>query len=282
MLRTLQDLAVPDAAGFKPPAIAGAQRLDWGDTMRVVSGLRRIVCENETDTPLPLRLVHALFVAGMLGKATFDKVRGQRIDELIETLVTAAPLETAQSLDEIPAPSGLAKTQFRLIVAQYAVRDVQERRGIRYRMGKALAGFRLARGKGRTPTMRKDLRPVSFGDIEETFAGEDAEIDRLFERYFDVKLSGMGFCGLACYGWDVVEGFANLALLYPVAMYVARWVARGRGADSVEVGHVERALAIVDPHHGRSGAMAMGNFRRRVGWLAERGELAKLVGWYGR
>ena len=282
MLRALQELAVPDAAGFKPPAVAGAQRLDWADTMRIVSGLRRIVCENETDTPLPLRLVHALFVAGMLGKATFDKVRGDRIDELIDTLATAAPLETAQSLDDIPEPSGLAKMQFRVIVAQYGVRDVQEQRGIRYRLGKALAGYRLARGKGRTPAMQKDLGRVSFADIEQTFAGEDPDIDRLFERYFDVKLSGMGFCGLGCYGWDVVEGFVNLVLLYPVAMFVARWSARSRGADSVEVTDVERALAIVDPHHGRSPAMAMGNFRRRVRWLIEKEDLGKLVGWYGK
>jgi lysine-N-methylase len=282
MLRKLQDLAVPDAAGFKPPTIAGTQRLDWGDTMRIVSGLRRIVCENEADTPLPLRLVHALFVAGMLGKATFDKVRGERIDDLVETLATAAPLETAQSLDDGAEPSGLAKTQFRLIVAQYGVRDVQENRGIGYRLGKALAGFRLARGKGRTPAMQRDLPRVGFADLEETFAGADEEIDGLWERYFDVRLSGMGFCGLGCYRWDVVEGFVSLVLLYPVTMYLARWVALGRGSDSVSVEDVRRAMGIVDPHHGRSPAMAMGNFRRRVRWLVEKEELGKLVAWYGK
>jgi lysine-N-methylase len=218
----------------------------------------------------------------MLGRATFEKIRGERIDELIDTLELAAPLETAQTLDQVGEPSSLAKTQFRLIVAQNAVRDVQEERGIGYRLGKALSGFRLARGKGRTPAMQKDLGRVAFAELEETFAGEDEEIDALWERYFEMKLSGMGFCGLGCYGWDVVEGFLNLVMLYPVTMYIARWVALGREADSVDVSDVQRALGIVDPHHGRSPVMGMGNFRRRVKWLAERGEIGKLVAWYGR
>jgi hypothetical protein len=102
------------------------------------------------------------------------------------------------------------------------------------------------------------------------------------ERYFDNKLSGMGFCGIGCHGMDVVEGFNDLALVYAVTMYLARWAARSRGAAAVDAADVERALAIVDHHHGRSPAMAMMNFRNRVKWLADRGEIAKLVAWYGR
>ena len=283
-LQSLRDLVVPrDAEKRNPPWIAArGGRLDWDDTIRIVAGLRGIVCETENHTPLPLSLVHALFVAGMLGQATFEKVRGERIDELIYTLATAAPLETAQSLEEVPEPSGLARTQFRLIVAQYAVRDSLADRGLRYRLGKALAGFRLARGKGITPAMESGLARVPFAEVERMTAGRNAQIDELLTRYFDVKLSSLGFCGLGCYGLDVVEGFQSLVLLYPVILYVARWTARTRGAQSMAVEDVERALAIVDHHHGRSPVMGMGNFRKRVRWLVENDEIAKLVAWYAR
>src|SRR5688500_7618748 len=64
-LQALRDLIVPkDAEKRTPPWIAArGGRLDWDDTLRIVAGLRGIVCETEGDTPLPLRLVHALFVA---------------------------------------------------------------------------------------------------------------------------------------------------------------------------------------------------------------------------
>jgi lysine-N-methylase len=284
MVQALRDLVVPQGGEARNPPWISARggRLDWADTLRIVRGLRAIVAGSEDGTPLPVRLVHALFVAGMLGRATYEKVRGDRIDELLDTLAMAAPLETARNLEGIEAPSKLALAQFRLVVAQYAVRDSLAHRGIGYRLGKALAGLRLARGKGRTPETQPGLGRVAFAEIEATRAGANEEIGGPFARYFDVKLAGMGFCGLGCYGMDVIEGFENLALLYPVAMFIARWLARGRGAETVALGDVERAVTIVDHHHGRSPAMGMGNFRKRVRWLAERGELARLVARYGR
>jgi lysine-N-methylase len=283
-LQAMRDLVVPnDADKRSPPWIATrGGRLDWDDTLRIVSGLRNIVCESEDNTPLPLRLVHALFVAKMLGQATFEKVRGERIDELIYTLATAAPLETSQTLADISEPSGLARTQFRVTVAQYAVRDSLADRGLSYRLGKALAGFRMARGKGLTPAMESGLSRIPFADIERTTGGRNDQIDALLIRYFDVKLSSMGFCGLGCHGLDVIEGFQNLALLHPVVMYIARWAARTRGADSVSVEDVHRALAIADHHHGRSPVMGMSNFRKRARWLAENDEVPRLVAWYAR
>jgi lysine-N-methylase len=283
-LETLRDLVVPaeGGEGRKAPPVSAKERLDWDDTMRIVRRLRAIVCDADDVVTLPTRLVHALFVADMLGKATFDKVRGERLDELLNTLAWAAPHETVASAGQLEEPSGLAKAQFRLIVAQYAVRDTLGQSGMGYRLGKALAGFKMARGKGRTPDVQDGMGHVPFAELEQPFDGGKPAIERLMERYFDVKLSGMGFCGIGCHGMQVVEGFQDLALLYPVTMYLARWMARGRGETTVAVADVERAVAVVDHHHGRSPAMAMGNFRNRVRWLAYRGEVGKLIGWYGR
>jgi lysine-N-methylase len=282
--QAIADLVVPSGGEARNPPWISARggRLDWTDTLRIVRGLRAIVAGSDDGTPLPVRLIHALFVAGMLGQATYEKVRGDRIDELIDTLAMAAPPETARTLGEMEEPSGLARAQFRLVAAQYSMRDSLADRGLGYRLGKALAGLRLARGKGRTPATRPGLGRVPFAEIERTTSGRNEEVDRLLARYLDLKLSGMGFCGLGCYGMDVVEGFESLVLLHPIVMFIARWLARGRGAESVELADVERAVAIIDHHHGRSPAMGMGNFRRRVRWLAEKGEIARLVAWYGK
>ena len=281
-LQILRDLVVPADRDQKPPKISDQQLLDWDDTLRIIARLRALVCEDNAKTPLGTRLVHALFVAGMLGRATFDKIRGQRLDELLDTLITCAPLETVASLANVKEPSSLAKTEFRLTVAQYTAQDTTTRSGIGYRLGKALAGFRFARGRGQTPAMGPGLAKLSFAALELPAQGSTPEIDALLVRYFDVKLSGMGFCGLGCFGMSVVEGFQNLILLHPVILYIARWLAHGRGETHLAPADVERALTIVDHHHARSPIMAWPNFRNRIRRLADQDEISKLIAWYGR
>lgn len=279
-IQVLADLAVASHDWPAPP-ISPSQQLDWPDTQRIVNGLRGVFAA--ADGPaLPLRLVHALFVSGMLGQATFDKVRGERLDELLDTLIQAAPHETPPSLQEIPAPSGLGKTQLRLIVAQYVSRDTLAAAGLGYRLRKMLAGLRLTRGRGQTPAMAPALPAVAFIDLEGPFAASTDEIDQLFSRYFQVKLIGLDFCGPACHDLTVTEGFENLALMYPVGLYVARWIARGQGRSRLMLKDAEQALAIVDHNYGRSPIMGRSNFRQRVRWLATHGQIASLAAWYAR
>ena len=280
-LSRLRDLAVSGELNWPAPAVAGSQQLDWPDTLRIVRRLRRLLCDDSQDL-LSVRLAQALFVAGMLGQATFDKVRGERLDELMDALLTAAPLETAASIQEGQEPSRLGRAQFRLTVAQYATRDTTAAGGLGYRVRRMLAGLRFARGRGQTPAMQPALRPVAFAKLEEPANASRTEIDELFQRYFNVKLTGMGFCGRACYDLPVVEGFYGLVLTYPVAMYITRWIARGQGRASMTLGDAQQALSMVDHHHGYSPLMGQSNFRQRVRWLAKQGELARLIGWYAR
>lgn len=276
-LQELRDLAVPaNAADYPPPAIAGKERIDWPDTLRLISAMKRVVTE-PAEAPFPMRLVIALFVNGMLGKATFEKIRGGRIDELVDTLAMAAPEETGLAEGKIAEPSSLAKTQFRLMLAQYTTRDTTAAGGIGYRLRKLRHGMELTAGNGLTPQVHPLLPPVPFEDLEKPFTAADSGIDELFTRYFAVKMDGMAFCGPAFYGLPVVEGFFRLALMYPITMYVARWIARAENRSSISGKDAQTALTIVDHHHGYSPAMALRNFRKRAQWLIEHDEIPRLA-----
>jgi lysine-N-methylase len=279
-LQVLADLAVAPGDWPAPP-VSPAQQLDWPDTLRIIARLRDLLSGPE-PAALPMRLLHALFVADMLGRASFQKVRGARLDELLDTLIQAAPQETPSTLEDVSAPTTLGKTQFRLVVAQYASRDTLAAAGWAYRLRKMLAGLRLTRGRGQTPALQPSLPAVPFMDLEGPFAAHGGEIDELFARYFQVKLRGLDFCGPACHGLSVVEGFQNLALMYPVSLYVARWVARGQDRTALRLEDGQAALAIVDHNYGRSAMMGRSNFRQRVRWLAGHNEIIKLAAWYSR
>ena len=276
-LHVLRDLVVPaDAANYPPPAISPKQQLDWPDTLRLVQGLKRVVTE-PAEADFAMRLVIASFIAQMLGKATFDKVRGGRIDDLVETLAMAAPEETGLTTGSIADPTILGKTQFRLITAQYATRDTTAAGGLIYRLQKLQSGVEFTQGKGMTPPMHPLLPPVAFADLEKQFTASDSGIDELFTRYFAVKLDGMAFCGPAFYGLPVIEGFARLALVYPITMYLARWIACADGRSNISGKDAQKAMTIVDHHHGYSPAMGMRNFRKRAQWLIAHDEVSRLA-----
>lgn len=287
-LEQLRDLVVPAGAGRDEPApaLSKTQTLDWADTARVVRRFREMLADegddDEETKPMALRIAHALFVAGMLNKAKFDKIRGERVDELLDVLATCAPAETVQSADDVPPPSGPGRAQFRTALALYARLDSAADTSMGYRLRMMMAGMKLAMGRGETPSMQGALTPVPFASLEKPFSGRSEEIDDLFARYFDVKLAGWAFCGQAGQGRSVIDGFYNLILIYPVALYLARWLATAAGRDTLTLADAERALSIADHHFGYSGAMALPNFRNRVAWLAEHEQLAPLAAWYSQ
>ena len=284
-LSELRDLLVPDTAEARstpPPIISGNQQLDWRDTCRIANRLRDFLCDGAPGNTFATRLVHALFVVHMLGQANLQKFRGQRIDELLDALFLAAPTETVRNAAELSEPNALGRTQFRLIVAQYANENSPRRMSLGQRLKNAADGLRLTRGAGMTPHMRAVLPSVPFADLERPFTGATQEIEQTFHRYFSVKLPSLCFCGSSCYDLTLVEGFNYLAANYAITMFLARWIARGQDRSAVSAHDVQDALRLIDYRHGRSPAMGAINFRRRIESLVKTSQLPALIGWYGR
>lgn len=280
-LRTLQKLVVPAGADkILPPVIAGTQRLTWEETLAMTQGLVQLLAD--TSAPIAIRLLRAQFVTRLLGQANFDKIRGERVEELVQILTQNSASEVPQSLSEIPEPDALAKTQFRLIVAQYARKDKfsKETQGTGYRLKMLMAGLKMTRGKGQTPAMQPLLPSVSFADIDAPMELRDEpKIDELWTRYFIVKLEGLNFTGKAFYDLPYVEGLQRLWMMFPITQYLAKWIARGKGQSFVNHQDLGEALAIADHHHGFSPALAMANFRSRAKWLIKNGAVVKLLKW---
>jgi lysine-N-methylase len=176
----------------------------------------------------------------------------------------------------------LARTQFRLLTAQYARKDtsVEVREGLRGRWRLLRAAVRFARGTGEVPPLQPQFRPVPFAALEKPYGKWPAEVEEIFTRYFRVKIQGLHFCGPAYYDVPLVEGFQSLALIFPATLWIARWLAASEGRQALTTDDVARALATADHHHGYSPVFGQGGFRRRVRTLASTGEIAKLCAWY--
>lgn len=268
----------------EPPEVSRGQQLDWPDTLHIVRRLAGLLAGDgeSAATPLPLRVIHALFVVQMIGRATFDKVRGERLDELLDTLVQVAPAETVSDLDAVDEPMAAGKVQLRMLVPQYAQRHPLTIVGLGYRARAAGARMRMARGTGLTPQLHAKLPPVPFAELEKPMQGSRPEVDALFARYYQGRLLGMNFCGAACYRLSVSEGAMRLLLTYPVLLYLARWSAVGEGRTAVSADDAELAVTLVDHKHGYSPLLGSRSVRRMAHWLERNQQIQALSAWYTR
>lgn len=282
-LRVLERLIVPEGAErFPPPRISPGQRLDWPDTLRFVGQLDDVIAAN--DAPFVVKLMRALHLVELIGQSRFEKVRGERLDDFLQLVAEVALVETPGDPQNVPEPTPLGRTQFRLLAAQYARRDTfaEAQLGWRNRWKLFRAAVRFARGQGHVPPLQEGFVEVPFADLERDYQPDPAATDSLWARYFRVKIQGLHFFGPAYYDVPLVEGFQSLALVYPVVMWLARWLAAGAGRTRINHDDLARALAVADHHHGYSPAFGGSGFRGRVRLLARTGDIARLAAWYSR
>jgi lysine-N-methylase len=281
-LRELARLVVPEGGDQMPaPPVTRTTRLDWPDFDRLVHGLDATFADE--DEPLTARIVQALEWVSLIGQASFDKIQGERVTELVEILQSAVA-EQMPDLSTIAEPTALGRMQFRLLCAQYARKDTELdlRSGFRGRWRLMKAAIQFSRGKGLIPSLQPIFRSIPFEQLEQPFGPVPLEAEEILTRYFRIKIQGLHFCGPAYYGIPFVEGFFSLALVYPVVLWIARWIAASQDRTALTPDDISQALAIADHHHGYADIFGSAGFRSRVTLLAGKGDIGKLAVWYSR
>jgi|HubBroStandDraft_6_1064221.scaffolds.fasta_scaffold57496_2 lysine-N-methylase len=282
-LKRIADLTVPPTADkIPPPEISPGVRVDWTEFHRFVDALDATLAEPGVD--LLTRLLRAVFWVRLVGQSKFDVIRGNRLDEYLQIVTEAA----RNGIGEVPAvpreASRAGRLQFRMLAAQYSRVDTFEKaaRGLGGRVRLLRAALRFARGRGDVPPLHPGFHAVPFSRLEDRFGGLNSEADAILTRYFRVKIQGLHFCGAAYYWVPFVEGFYSLALVFPVVLWQARWLAASESRDQISTDDVARVLAITDHHHGYSPVLGTRSSRRRVRLLAHGDDLERLCRWYAR
>jgi lysine-N-methylase len=279
--------ATPGTLTAPPPPLQGTQRLSWSDLGRLATAMSRLLA-HETD-PFERRWRKILFVVDLLKKATFDgggdpkkAVTGGRLSELLHVLSQAAADEVPLQAEDIPPPGWVGRTVFRQLAAVYARKDHGTEKGLAQRgpIRRLLAAWRFASGRGTVPQVHAALPPrVPFAAGEVPFGPLSRAATELLARWHRVKVESLQFCGAPNFGLAVWEGLESLAVTFPAAMWLARvLVAGGRTPDEA----VTQAVRMADDNFGFN--PLLGSLRQKFAlrMLAQRGELPKLIAWYGR
>jgi lysine-N-methylase len=286
-LKVLERLVVPEGTErMPPPEVSSGQALDWPDTLKIIRRLDDLLAKGPEG--VPLRLLRSLKFAELVGQSRFEKIRGSRLDDFLTIISEAVAGEISEDVLNDPAsllePSRTGRMQFRLLCAQYARRDTfgDLDSGWRNRWRLFRAAMRFTSGTGLVPRVQEAFTEVPFADLEQSYGPLPAQADEMLTRYLRVKIQGLHFCGPAYYDVPLVEGFQSLALVVPVVLWLARWLAAGQGRVKLEADDVAKALSIADHHHGYSPAFGQSGFRGRVRFLARLDDISKLIVWYSR
>jgi len=265
---------------IEPPRISPRTRVDWSDFARFVQAIDDVLAE--VGTPLTARLLQAVSLVRTINEAKFAALRGSRLVEFLELISGATRSEPGAEKTEPPSRAG--RLQFRMLAAHYARRDTfaDAARGWRGRLQLFKAALTFARGSGTATPLQPAFREVAFAALEEPFGGLSPETDAMLTRYFRVKVQGLHFCGPAYYDVPLVEGLYSLAIVYPVVMWLARWLAASDSRNKLVTDDVARALAIADHHHGYSPVLGSRSSRRRIRLLTHDDDLERLIVWYSR
>jgi hypothetical protein len=126
------------------------------------------------------------------------------------------------------------------------------------------------------PRLNALLPETTFEQVEAAGTLPPA-LDELLERYYQVKVGSLQFCGAANFRLAFWDGLESLALTLPVIL----WLARAFANQPPEKATLQ-AISLVDDHFGYNAVLAGRRQRLALRILTRRGELEKLIGWYSR
>lgn len=277
LARLLEQHVGRSADSATPPPLQPGRELAWPELCRLAQVLVDIV-QDRRDR-LERRLRKCLAVARVCIEKPPDRLRGEKLSKYLQAVRTGVETEVPRQATDLAPPDWLlGNVLFRVILAIYArrLRDDRRARGVVRSLGRVVAGWRFARGRGAVPRINEFLPETRFEEIEQK-SGLPPEIDEILERYYVVKLNSLQFCGPPNFNLPFWEGLDSLVLTLPMILWLTRAISGVPPAQAVQ-----QAMTLVDDHFGGNPMLGFPHVRFVMRILSERRELEKLVAWYSR
>lgn len=277
-VRKMAEALFPAGKTVAPPRIVHGRKNSWREAKTVLSAIDRLV--REERFPLVRRLVHGLRFCDRLAECRWQGMDQKQFTELVDVLASTAPEKVGDLFKDRSAPSTAGALLFRQSAAEYARchPNIGDRPPLWLRWSLFWSAVRIARGRGVMPKIHPDLPETTFADLERPLGNLSVEVTTPILNYFMAMAASAQYCGAGRFGWSIVDGFRAMALAYPVALWLLRWLATGRETTAQDANEV---VQILDRSHFYP-LLCGYRHRTRLNVLAQTGQLERLVVWYAR
>lgn len=269
---------LPDGCEYLPaPAVAATAGLAWPDFLRFVRWLGTAFATE--NVPVALKILRSLHWLDKVERSYFDQISGDSADDILEALVRSANEKIPALLLQAEPPSRFGRLFLRMMVLEHAQVATVADRGARgsHRWKMLLAAMRFMSDSGHAPVVRAGLKRVRFSEVEKSFGPLPTGAEALLNRYFQVKVQSLQFCGKGFHDCSLTEGFRNLALMYPIIIWLARWLAVSDGRTTLTEPDMQKAVSMADHQYGLAPYVS---WRTRL--LQQRNDVVKLCAWYAK
>jgi lysine-N-methylase len=264
--------------GIAAPPLKAGEPSDWKRSRIIFESLRRITTDDRY--PPVRRLAHGAEMCQLLAKAHTADLSNGRLAELIQVLEQNIADEAASHFGDRKQPTAAARVLFRQIALEVLRLHPSIYHRPTWSSRIALAGWalKIVLGRGRVPHVWREFPCPTFSQLEDPIGRLEPPLLAPLTRYFETTTASYQYALADRSGWAVIESYQQLALLYPVALYLLRWIASGRTAT---VDDVLNIIAAIDRSQGYA-PLAGAKQRSRVNTLARLEQLTPIVVWYGR
>ncbi|MDX1947202.1 MAG: YkgJ family cysteine cluster protein [Pirellulaceae bacterium] len=264
--------------GVQPPPLKPGETRDWKGARLLLETYERQLTDERY--PPVRRIVHALVLSQLFERAKTKSFSHAQLGDLLRMLETSAPDEVGTLFSQRERPAGSARVLFRQTAAE--VVRLHPRFPPKPTWGEwlriAWGAIAFARGRGPLPKLHLDFPPATFEQLEEPLGPLDPAIYLPLNRFLETTALSWNYA-LSCRGrWSLVESLRQLAITYPIALWLLRWASCGRQptvADMIDI------VVALDRSQGYA-PLAGSKQRRRLALLASLDELTRLDVWYAR
>ena len=260
-----------DVAPVAPPIVGRAGR-GWADFHVVADCVQRML----TDERLPLvrRIVHCIRFTNLLEGCKLRRVSSDSLAELVGAMEELAAADAGHLFQDRQPPSRRTARLFRRLGAHFIrcfpggtpIRTLGEQWQVMRLSG------RLAAASSRLPELHPRFQAIAADQLEAPIGPLNADVLQPLSRFFESHASSKRYA-LAPPGGALVDSVRRLTFAFPMSLWMLRWLTAGREPtvdDMVQiVVALERGIAIP----------ALNSASR---YLADSGQLERLVAWYSR
>lgn len=259
------------------PPLTRQIRLPWKDLDRVLHGMARLM--SASHYPVVRRLVHTLLFCDALEQCDMRRLEPRKQAELLTLLEESVLEEASQFFRERKRPDRITAGLMRQSIFHYLRLHPEARiqEDWRSRLLLTRAVLRFIWGRGAVPNLAGGFA-ATFQSLEEPLGPLESRVLEPLNLFLETASVSARYILLLPTGWNVMDGFRNLALSYVAGMWQARLFSTGSKPTR------EMMVDIVVALDRGQGFEALTNFRqrRRIRALSLPDQLAGLVAWYAQ
>ncbi len=266
--RLVQDSEIRSAA----PAVVKRVQRGWDDFECVATAVER--CLTDENLPLVRRIVKCARFCNLIEQCRWKRLAPDSVNEVIQAANELSELELGELFRDRVAPSTRASKLFRRLGAHFirCVPGGKPTRTLRDHWNAMRASGRLAKARIMPANLHPRFTAVAAEKLELPLGRLAGNVQLPLERFITAHAVSRRYA-LSQPTSSLVDNVRRLAVTFPMAMWLLRWLAVDREPTAEDM--VEIVVAI-------ERGMAMAGLDRAVRWLAECGELERLAAWYAR